>query len=315
MQTEKIMNYSINSRHYSAFEPLATELSYLSDKNYLFDLDYLTMLAVEGDNAREFLQGQLSCDLRDVTHQQMRQGVMCNLKGRILAALDVIFLNDNEFSLVVPTDLYIATQASLAKTALFSRVQLRQNSCKLYGLFVQNKDNLKPFGMELPVECFDVVYHENSCCYKVDNSFYILMVQPDVVDSLCDPYITHNQYRGSFAWHALQLEHLSVQIYPESRGLFLPHRLDMHKTGYLNFEKGCYKGQEIIARMHYRATQKHTLSRFKIKSSKAPQVGMVIYSDDGVTVVGELVDYCCLGDDQYSIVASVLLSHRSSIVL
>ncbi len=309
------MSYLINSRQYSAQQPLDVELAYTPAKNYLFDLDYLTTIAVEGDNASEFLQGQLSCDVRDVTTQQMRQGLMCNLKGRVLAILDVVSWMKHGLYLVVPEDLCAATQASLAKTALFSRVQLHQNPIKLFGLYVQNQDDLKPLGMELPADRYGVVCQENSCCYKIDESFYILMVQPDASDDLCDPFMMHHQYRGSLAWHALQLQHLRTEIYPESRGMFLPHRLNMHQTGYINFNKGCYKGQEIIARMHYRATQKHFLVCFDIQTSIVPQPELALYSDDGLSVVGEVVDYCCLGDDYYRVVASALISYQGEYVL
>ena len=301
------MNYRINSRNYSALQPLEAELTYTPAKNYLFDLDYLSTIAVEGDNACEFLQGQLSCDVREVSTQQMRQGLMCNLKGRILAALDVVSWMDRGLFLVVPEDLCADTQASLAKVALFSRVQLRHNPIKLFGLYVQDQHDLKPFGMDLPAERYGVVSQGNSCCYKIDESFYILMIQAGEVDKLCQPFIMHNQYRGSLAWHLLQLQHLRPEIYPESRGMFLPHRLNMHQTGYINFDKGCYKGQEIIARMHYRATQKHTLVCFNIETSDDPQPGLAVYGKDRLSVVGEMVDYCCLGEGRYSVVASVLI--------
>lgn len=315
LKLETTMNDLINSRNYSVLQPLEAELTYTPAKNYLFDLDYLTTIAVDGDNASEFLQGQLSCDVRDVTTQQMRQGLMCNLKGRILAILDVVSWVEHGLFLVVPEDLCADTQASLAKAALFSRVQLRQNPIKLFGLHVQHQDDMKPLGMELPVERYGVVCQENSCCYKIDELFYILMVQPDVVSRLCDPFIMHNQYRGSLAWHVLQLQHLRTEIYPESRGIFLPHRLNMHQTGYINFNKGCYKGQEIIARMHYRATQKHTLVCFNIQTSTVLKPELAVYSADGLSVVGEIVDYCCLGDGHYSVVASVLINYQGGYLI
>lgn len=303
------MNYLINNRNYSARHALDIELNYNPLKNYLFDLDYLSTVAVEGEKALEFLQGQVSCDTREVTATQMRQGVMCNLKGRVMAALDIVFWDNQGISLVVPEDLSTDTIASLAKPALFSRVQFKQNSIKLYGLFVQSEEDLMPFGITLPTDRFGVTALQTICCYKLAPSFYILMVQPESADRICDPFITHEQYRGSLAWHALQLQQERFEIYPESRGLFLPHRLDMHQSGYLNFEKGCYKGQEIIARMHYRSKVKHRMVHCDFKTNKTLRSGMDLYNKEGGVVVGELVDYCPIGNEHYIAVGSVLIDY------
>lgn len=297
------MNYQINSRTYTTINSIQSDMTYLPNQNYLFDLDYLTLLTVEGDNASEFLQGQLSCDVREVTSRHMRQGVMCNLKGRILAALDVLFMDERHLSLVVPADLLLETQTSLAKAAMLSRVQLHSNQqYKIFGLYVQDKTILKSFDIELPADRLDVTRRDGLVCYQFDTSFYILLVPADKAEAI------RKKSRGSLAWHALQLQHNRVEIYPETRGLFLPHRLDLHLSGYLNFSKGCYKGQEIVARTHYRATLKHRLVNFKINTSAAIHSGLVLYSADGASEVGEIIDYCPIGDDRYIFAASVLIT-------
>jgi folate-binding protein YgfZ len=304
------MNYLINSRNYTSVLPLSEELNFLPRQNYLFDLDYLTVLSVEGERAAEFLQGQLSCDVREVTGEQMRQGVMCNLKGRILAILDVIFQDKHNLHLVLPKDLCEATQTSLAKTALLSRVQLKPYpSIKVLGLLAEDIENFS-YSMTLPKNRYDVSHNEGVTCYNIDTNFYLMLVQVDAFEKMIEPFLTDKRYRGSLAWHALQLQHHRVEIYPESRGLFLPHRLDLHQYGYLSFEKGCYKGQEIIARTHYRATLKHKLVSFTIQTDTQPQPGLPLYSEDGSVVVGELIDYCPIGDGQYRIAASVLLNYE-----
>lgn len=306
----KHLNYS---RSYTAIHPLSVELDYLHKTNYLFDLDYLSVTLVEGEKASECLQGQLSCDMRAVTDAHMRQGVMCNLKGRIMAILDVVLMPGQSIALVVPTDLSADTQSSLAKSAAFSRVKLHDTSLKVYGLFVQSEEGALPLDMPLPVERYGVVHNEKGCCYKIDESFYIYIVQPVMADAIRDPFIRKNEYRGSLAWHALQLQHQRVEIYPETRAMFLPHRLDMHLSGYINFEKGCYKGQEIIARMHYRSTQKHKLVSFMVDTEVEPNAGLSVYAEDGETVVGEVIDYCTVDNHRYIISASVLINYHGQL--
>jgi hypothetical protein len=307
------MKHLIYSRYYTAIHPLSVELHYLPKTNYLFDLDYLSVIQMEGEMASECLQGQLTCDMRAVTDAHMRQGVMCNLKGRIMAILDVVLMTNQSIALVVPTDLSTDTQSSLAKPAAFSRVQLHDTALKVYGLFVQNEEDALPLDMSLPVERYDVVRSEKGCCYKIDESFYIYIVQPVMADVISEPFISQNQYRGSLAWHALQLQHQRVEIYPESRGMFLPHRLDMHLSGHINFEKGCYKGQEIIARMHYRSTQKHKLVSFMVDTEVEPKAGLPLYSDNGEAVIGEVIDYSIVDNPRYIILGSVLINYHGEL--
>lgn len=310
-----MLNHTVNLRNYTSLHSLDKELTFSSLKNYLFNLDYLTLMSVEGDNASTFLQGQLSCDVREVTSDNIQQGAMCNIKGRILALLDVINIGRNQYRLLLPQDLYVATQTSLAKTALLSRVQLSSDpTYKIFGLYARNSEDLCPFGQLLPLNQYQMNSNDNYYCYQIMPFFYIVLVKTESVDLLTAPFVASDQYRGSLAWHQLQLQHNRVEIYPASRGLFLPHRLCLHHYGYIDFEKGCYKGQEIIARMHYRATQKHTLAYFTVDTSVLLQPGLPIYCEAVDTEIGELIDYCPIAQNPTIISVSILTNHLTSAV-
>ena len=302
----KPIQHAINKRPFTSLAPLTEELVYQSDKNYLFDVSYLSSLAIIGEKGHDFLQGQLSCDLREVNHQQIRQGALCNLKGRILALLDVLHWDNHGLYLILPHDILLETQASLAKTAPFSRVTLETTSqYSLFGFYLQNPDDIIPFDLKLPTNQYEVAYQNACCCYHLGNHFYIFLVDEAKMPGLCDQFIEKKQYRGSLAWHALQLQQKHIEIYPQSRGLFLPHRLDLHLSGYLSFNKGCYKGQEIIARTHYRGTLKHELKVFYLESQETLQSGQRILSANGQEELGEIIDFCPVGGLQFLIAASV----------
>ena len=306
-KSQIMLNHIVNLRNYTALHALDKELTFTTLKNYLFDLDYLTLMSVEGDNASTFLQGQLSCDVREVTGEYMRQGAMCNIKGRILTLLDVLNLESHGFRLLLPQDLYAGAQTSLAKTALLSRVQLSLDSTyKIFGMYAPNPGDLQPFGQFQPLNQYQMKRENNAYYYQIMPCFYILLVKNESADVLKAPFVAHDQYRGSLAWHQLQLQHNRVEIYPDSRGLFLPHRLCLNHSGYIDFEKGCYKGQEIIARMHYRSTQKHTLAHFIVDTHVLMQPGLPLYCDEVDTVIGELIDYCPIAQNRTIISASIL---------
>lgn len=301
------MNYIINARVLTAFLPLEQELTLDSDKNYVFDLSYLTCLDVIGERRMEFLQGQLTCDLQKVHVTQMQQGALCNLKGRILALLDVIEWHGTHH-LILPQDLVNETQTSLNKTALFSKVNIQKNAqYKLFGFQLNSYDDHIPFNVKLPLNKYEMIHTDDYCCYALGENLYVFIIKNtlEMIENL----------RGSLAWHALRLQAHQIEIYPESRGLFLPHRLGLQHSGHLSFNKGCYKGQEIIARTHYRAKLKHEMQLFIINTQAVLRSGLRLLSTDTQSEIGELIDFCPLKEGQYLIAISALFEHENEILI
>lgn len=305
---------AINSRQLTTLFSFDNEFSLLPDKNYLFDLSYLSTLNVSGEKSAEFLQGQLSCDIRKVDNNTMRHGAMCNLKGRVLALLDII--NWQGLHLVLPKDLISATQHSLNKAAMLSKVKLEEeNQFHCYGFYLTNKDDLLPSSLSFPDEPFTVSSTDLACCYSLGQQLYLLLVLKEKASTLAQQFSALEQFRGSLLWHYLQLKRKKLEIYPETRGLFLPHRMDLHLSDYLSFDKGCYKGQEIIARTHYRAKPKHRLGLFIIESQETIDAGTKLLSPEGDKEMGELIDYCPMTNERYLIAASILLNAPKELLI
>lgn len=313
--------------------------------NYLFNLSYLAVLDVVGEKAVEFLQGQLSCDVRKLSDIQIVQGALCNLKGRILALIDVC--DWQGVRCILRQDLLEPTVQTLSKTAQLSRVSLRENKAlKVFGFYLQNNNDLIPGSSFLPPAFQSQAYSANYCYYHLGDGFYVFLVKEEFEDEFLSPFILKDQVLEASTWHRLRLQQLQFEIYPQSRGLFLPHRLGLHQTPYISFDKGCYKGQEIIARTHYRATLKHELRLYtitaeieKLRSDQPHHVtsqdpssalqapsprgwgeggneggyleaplycGQKLLEEAGGRELGELIDYAKLGKELYLIAVSVL---------
>lgn len=308
-----MIEHLINQRVLTTFKPIATELVLDAQKNYLFDLSYLSVLDVGGDKALDFLQGQLTSDLRLISESHMSQGAQCNLQGRILSLLDIISWQG--IKIVMPQDLITATVNSLNKTAMLSRVTLNTNNqLQVFGFYLQNKEDLVPATLNLPETIYGVATNNQACCYHLGKGFYIVLVSNDSAAPMKDSFFAKNQLVGSLTWHSLRLAQQQIQIYPESRGLFLPHRLSLQQTPYLSFNKGCYKGQEIIARMHYKAKLKHQLKIHEIKTAQKLYSGQKLFDQSSQIEVGELIDFSILQEDHY-LVAVSLLNEAGSLFL
>lgn len=293
-----IMNtYRINERDYSLALPFSEECL-LPEQNTLYDLSYLSSIEITGEKAAGFLQGQLSCDVNQVHSDTMRLGIYCTLQGRIQSLLSV--LNWNGWYLVLPDDTRSNVMTSLAKTALVSRVKLLAcDDFSVYGLYLKDTSQPQPFDLSLPAQPFALTSNEHSACYALGQGCYIILTRNR--DKL--------SARGSLGWHRLQLALGHVELYPDTQGKLLPHRLDLQKKNYISFDKGCYKGQEIIARTHYRAKLKHSMGLYLITTNEPLRAGCSLFNATSGAECGELVDYCPVSQDQFLIAASMRHEH------
>ncbi|MFT4057940.1 MAG: folate-binding protein YgfZ [Legionella sp.] len=306
------MNHLINNRNLTTFNALEQELSLQTNKNYLFDLSYLSVIDVIGDKTLEFLQGQLTCNVNTISDIQIAQGTLCNLQGRVLTLMDVV--NWSGIKLILPKDLLEATIKSLNKPAMLSRVTTKENQhlCVL-GFYLQNQQDMVPDTSFFPTELYALTYGKDYCCYHLGSGFYIFLIQTDFAAQIKHRFSKQEQLLGSLTWHTFRLQQKQFDIYPESRGLFLPHRLELHKTPYLSFNKGCYKGQEIIARMHYKATLKHELRICSVNTNEKIHSGQKLLNEQ-CSELGELIDYSPQGENNYLIAVSILKNSNQLVV-
>jgi tRNA-modifying protein YgfZ len=91
-------------------------------------------------------------------------------------------------------------------------------------------------------------------------------------------------------------------IYPQTSGLFLPHEINLQEFNALDFNKGCYTGQEIIARMQFRGKVKNRLYRYQILQDTLPTLGADIYSLRDARVCGSVVDLRQENNNNYAFI-------------
>ncbi|MBP6918379.1 MAG: folate-binding protein YgfZ [Legionellaceae bacterium] len=307
-----MITHTLNERVYTVFHSLAQDLCFAPEQSYVFDLDHLCALEVAGTNPATFLQGQLTCDVDAVNANQMRPGGMCSLQGRLLALLDVVAWHG--LHLVMPKDLIVSTQQALAKTAMFSRVTLKTNHLlTCVGLYIPQAAMPGFLPIPLPTEAWQATHNADMFCYALSQELFIFLLRDPSQKEALMAQFSAEQHRGSLAWHYLELQQTRMTIYPNTRGLFLPHRLNLHNTPYISFKKGCYKGQEIIARTHYRAKLKHSLKLFQVTTSDPIFAGQKCYTTLQKPEIGEIIDYCPTDSGQYLLALSILSDHPAEV--
>lgn len=220
------------------------------NKKRLINLNYLNILEIVGEGAIELLQGQLTCDMGKVSSKNPTQGAICNVKGRIISSFIVVAPNDentNKFWLIGPELMMKKTQDVLKKYSPFYQVDISILSDKdLYGA---NNDALESF---FP----DLNFNDNQ--YIRQNSLVLGYLDKKIRLVITNKGDTIFKDSGEISsdlgdWHLDNFLIKDVEITEDLSEKLTPHEINYDVSERVDFEKGCYTGQEIVARMHYRA--------------------------------------------------------------
>lgn len=256
----------------------------------LFVLDQLGCLLVEGRDARKFLQGQVTCDMNQLSATHTVIGGHCNTKGRLLFSFRAMLLGADEGSeriaLLMHRGLLAAAEQALAKFIVFSKASLSQdNTYRALGL-AGSFDDLS----QLPAAANDAAIQTgNGSLARVHGDRFIYLLKEEAAIAFLQSASTRCQLRGHHEWNLAEIRSGLGQVVPGTEDMFIPQMLNMQITGGVSFTKGCYIGQEVVARMQYRGKLKRHMRRLEIHDTSLPLPGAPLYTEGSSQSVGNLV--------------------------
>jgi hypothetical protein len=274
----------------------------------IISLSHLGLIACSGQDASKFLQGQFTCDVRTITASYSTMGCYCDQKGRILASFRII-LSDEIYYLTLPTALIQSTLTELKKFALFSKVNLMDVSVdfRQIGLVGDLVESflLKKFGSVPKQENETIIVDDYIivCLSKTQIRFLVISSNAQI-KSLEDELQLFAATSNENAWNLLDIQHGLARIYPETIGTFTPHDLNFPNIGAVSFTKGCYRGQEIVARMQYLGKLKRHLSHAMVTTDSTPVPGMKLLTSAQQNV-GEVVMAAELEKNHYELLVVI----------
>ena len=224
------------------------------------------LLEIAGLDSAKFLQGQLTCNMQDITLGQSRLGGHCTHKGRMAASFRLLQTSENSYLFCLPKKTLATLQKSLSKYIVFSKAKLRDASEDYLQLGISGSQAAQKitaiFG-KTPASAQEQHQNENGTVICVDKgSLRFLCIIPaahakNVFDALStDAIITNCHY-----WHWLNIRDGIGEVREQTIEEFIPQMLNMQLLDGISFTKGCYTGQEIVARMQYRGTLKKGMYR------------------------------------------------------
>ncbi|TXT25858.1 MAG: folate-binding protein YgfZ [Gallionellaceae bacterium] len=293
----------------------AAELNAASDGTVLCDLSQFGVLKVAGEDAQNFLQNLLSSDVQAVSATQAQPSSLNTPKGRILATF-LIWQTGNDRFLHLPRVLCPAIQKKLSLYVLRAKVKISDASDETVCLGLSGPDAAmlvqQCFG-SAPHETLQAEQHETAGVIYCGAQRFQINTTPQHAPDLWTSLSKTARLAGSVCWDWLNIRAGIPVIQPATQEQFVPQMANLELIGGVSFKKGCYPGQEIVARMQYLGKNKRRMYLAHVGGGTAPQPGDELFSEDmEEQASGMVVNATPAPSGGYDLLAVVQISSRES---
>ncbi|MDA8015116.1 MAG: hypothetical protein MPK09_05845 [Gammaproteobacteria bacterium] len=241
-------------------------------------LDSLALIEVGGEDAREFLQAQLGGDVGAAQPERAQLNAYCNPKGRVIAALRLIPRAEG-FWLVAPAELADKLILRLKMFVLRAKVEIARSQSPLFGAINCNGE--------------DGISHAELDGDTAVSRKFLLGAPAEKPAEKTDAF-----------WRLADILAGLPQVYAPTAEQFLPQAINLDLTGGVSFTKGCFPGQEIVARLRHRGKVKQRMFALFLPDAPPPAPGAPLLAEDSEQKIGQVVD--AVACDGGSIAGAVL---------
>ncbi|MHA3737637.1 CAF17-like 4Fe-4S cluster assembly/insertion protein YgfZ [Pseudomonas sp. Eth.TT006] len=261
----------------------------MADSAFFCTLSHEGVLAVRGVDAGKFLQGQLTCNINYLSDTKASLGARCTQKGRMQSSFRILLEGDGVL-LAMASELLEPQLADLKKYAVFSKSKLTDESAAWVRFGLEHGDAaLTSLGLDLPADTDSVVRHDPLIAIRVSPDRAELWAPADQADALKAKLAAALPEGELNQWLLGQIRAGIGQVMPTTRELFIPQMLNLQAVGGVSFKKGCYTGQEIVARMQYLGKLKRRLYRVQLDAAELPEPGTPLFAPSHASAIGEVV--------------------------
>lgn len=227
-------------------------------------LPELGVIRAVGDDAASFLQGQLTQDVAGLAPGAVRLAGYCSPKGRLLASFVVRRVAADEFLMVCSADLLAATLKRLSMFVLRARCKLTDATAThrcwgIAGPIAWAETAVGAPGAGLATEGRTLLRLPDAAGL----ARVLCVAPPDADAPVAEPL-------APAAWAWLEVRAAVPRIVARTADAFVPQMVNLEVVGGVSFQKGCYPGQEIVARSQYRGTIKRRAMPAVVDASAAP---------------------------------------------
>ena len=262
------------------FGDAAGELQAASRQTVVVPLTHLGLIEATGDEAKAFLHSQFTSDINHLADDQVQHAGWCNPKGRMQASF-IVWRQGERYLLALAADLQEATQKRLQMFVLRAKIKLAAltDSTVTLGLSgPQAEEALANAGLPCPGKAMATATADGTTVIRLDTTRFMIVAPESAMAALWQKLTVKARPAGVPAWRWLDIQAAFPLITRATKEEFVPQMADFEKIGGISFHKGCYPGQEIVARTQYLGKVKRHLHR--VSSAQALKTGDILYSPD-----------------------------------
>ncbi|MBI3478763.1 MAG: folate-binding protein YgfZ [Nitrosomonadales bacterium] len=297
------------------FGDTTAELEATAQKTVMCDLGQFGTLRVSGEEAQTFLQNLLSNDIREASNTRAQLSSLNTAKGRMLTTM-LIWSDGDDYLLQLPRSQSETIRKKLSMYVLRSKVKITDASDEIISLGLSGsgtQDILRAQCGELPQQRLAAATVTAGSVIKLDDSRFQLNTTMQHAPALWTALARQAKPVGSACWDWLNIRSGLPVILPQTQEQFVAQMVNLELIGGVSFKKGCYPGQEIVARTQYLGKLKRRMYLAHLASSVAPQAGDELFSSDMEgQASGMIVNAAPAPGGGYDVLASVQIASRET---
>ena len=262
------------------FGDARSELAAARDHAILAALTHNALLEVTGDDATAFLHGQLTNDVEALPEGAAQWSGWCSAKGRLLATFLVV-RRAQGYLLMLPAEIAPAIAKRLGMFVLRSKVKISDASAgwalmgfagKTAGVLVANHWGFMPDPLR-------AVERDGALCVALDAERFVILAPAERAPPLWEALSLNAVPAGPDAWEWSMIQAGIPEIFAATQEAFVPQMANLELVGGVSFRKGCYPGQEIVARTQYRGILKRRMALAHLDGETRPVPGQSVFSE------------------------------------
>lgn len=256
------------------------ELAVARDATIVSPLVHLGLIECAGDDTKSFLHNQLTSDVNHLLPEFAQHSAWCTAKGRMLASL-LLYRSGSDIRALLSSDLSTSVVERLKMFVLRSRVTIADLSSDFVVFGVsgpQVESVLRNAGLPIPAKLREINAFDNGHVIRLDLSRLVIVVGKGAAAGMWNELAANAVPVGTPVWQWLDIQAGIPLITDATKEVFVPQMANFDRIDAISFHKGCYPGQEVVARTQYLGKVKRHL--YRIHTDCPVASGAAIYPQE-----------------------------------
>ena len=273
------------------------EISKICSQKTMSILSNKVLIKCTGEDAENFLNTQFTNDVKNMKNNSVMLSGYCNPKGRLISVLYIIQA-DKEFYLYTTLDTLEPLLQKLNMYKMMSKVEFVMQKDILIGTSAKNESTSL---INCVLNTKEAKKIGQSVVFKIDDNQIILQTNPKEIESLLD--IEDSSILGYKSFDFMDIDSIIPFINDSQIESYTPQMLSLDLLNGVSFSKGCYPGQEVVARTHYLGEAKKLLCKITFASKREISINDKLETANDKKSAGEILNLVKINDETYNSLA------------